>query len=200
MVAGLIFWWRLVGAGPRCRGRGVILTGVWWLLARAWQALLALFHGCGRISFLSGVCSGLLGKTLSYRPWLWCCGVLWCAVLCCAVLCCAAPCCCALCCGALCSVVPCPAVSCCGASCRGVARCAVLHPASLCYAVLCGIVGCLVAVRCKALRCVAVCCIASCCAVFHCAVVRGRPIVPPFWRGVRVALVRLSRFVVSSAS
>ena len=39
---------------PPARG-GVVLTGVWWPLARAWWAGVVLSHGCGRLSFLSGV-------------------------------------------------------------------------------------------------------------------------------------------------
>ena len=184
------------GGPPPSGGGGGLLTGVRWPLACAWRAGVALSHGCGRVSFLSRVCGGLLGldpRLVSLAL------VLWCALVRRAVSCCALPCWSVLCCGALCSVVSCRAVSCRGVSCRGVAGCTVLCRAALCCAVLCRVVGSLVVVRCTAVRCGAVCRVASCCAVFRCAVVCGGPFSLPFRRGVGSALVRLARFVVRDA-
>ena len=157
-VAGLMFWWQFVRAERRRPWGEDILSGVWRPLARVWRPVVALSHGCGRLSFLSGLCGGLLGFDPRLASLAF---VLWCAFVRCAVFCWAVPCCSVLYCGALCSVVPCRAVFCRGVSLRGVAGCAMLRRAALCCAVLCPVVGYLVAVPCTAVRCASVCRVAS---------------------------------------
>ena len=143
-------------------GQSPLLPGVQWPLAGVRWADVALSPGCGRVSFPSGLCEGLLGLA----PWLvslalllWCalvrravscrvspcCAVLVCAVLWCALVCCDLPRRVMLWCvvpwrGWLRRAVPCDAASCFGVWCRGMPCHGALHGGAL----RCGVPRCFV--------------------------------------------------------
>ena len=54
-LAGCNFLVAVCAGGPLPSGGAGLLTGVPWPLARAWRAGVALPHGCGTVSFLSGL-------------------------------------------------------------------------------------------------------------------------------------------------
>ena len=150
------------------RGLSLSLPGVRWPLAGVRRVGVALSHGCGRVSSLSGAFGGLRGLNpplVSLVLVLWCalvhravscralpcCAVLVCAVLQCALLCRAVPRPIVLWCvvpwlGWLRRAVPRRAVSCCGVSCRGVPCCAALHGGAPRCGVPCCLVSCRIAV------------------------------------------------------
>ena len=147
---------------------------------------MALSHGCGRVSSLSGACCGLLGldpRLVSLAL------VLWCTLVRPAVSCCFSPCCVVLVrpvlwCAPLCRAVPRCVVPWCVVPWRGRPQRAVPRRAELCCGVSCRGVPCCGALDGGLLRCVVPCCFVLCRVSLCRGVCWALPTAVPAWGGV----------------